>query len=308
MRAVIESIRPVPGSARVIVTRFLLGLAAALPVMMIGGRAFGEAVATRPYLVDASRPLSLVRFARLMEEVPGAVWGTVAAGAVLTWLAGQFLTAGAVSVLAPGRARPVRLWRAVIDVGTPAIWAYLRIAAMSGVLLMLGSGAIGAVFRRLSDHGELAGWTADTTFYRVVPARILVVLTWAAVVGTLAMWARVIVVADRRRRVRRVPGLVLRVWRRHPIQGLMFHVLALTVSLFTGAAWVAYWRISGGGAGWAVPWVGAVAIQAVIWHWRLRACRVLWSDPDLADLRACPDGGPGWLRTRLARRRAASGA
>jgi hypothetical protein len=192
----------------------------------------------------------------------------------------------------------------VIDVGTPAIWAYLRIASFAAIALVAGLRLLSSIFERIGDHGELAGWTAETTIYRVLPLRVAITLLWLGVVGSLAFWSRVLVVADGRRRVRRLAWLALRAWWRYPVRGMLFHVVLSTLPILAGAALVVGWRLSGGGAVWITAWFSVVLLQAVAWHWRLRACRLLWSGPRLRDLRSRPDDGPGCLRRWWSGRRA----
>ena len=108
-----------------------------------------------------------------------------------------------------------------------------------------------------------------------------------------------IVVADQRRRVRRLWTVVPRLWWRHPIVALVLHFLLALGSLFAAAAVIFFWRQSSGGArGWAVLWLLVLAGLSFLWHWRLRAGRLLWSSADLIDLRAVPDT-PWRLPSRL---------
>ena len=154
------------------------------------------------------------------------------------------------------------------------------------------------IAEQLLEHGKVALWTFRTQFL-LQAGRGLATLCWLTLVGVFAWWCRVIVVADQRRRVRRLWTVVPRLWWRHPIVALVLHFLLALGSLFAAAAVIFFWRQSSGGArGWAVLWLLVLAGLSFLWHWRLRAGRLLWSSADLIDLRAVPDT-PWRLPSRL---------
>jgi hypothetical protein len=186
----------------------------------------------------------------------------------------------------------------VFEAGGRSLWAYLRIALTALVLAALGARLIGAVGSRLLDHAQQELWTMQTRFL-IQAGRGVATLCWLTLVGVVAWWCRLIVVADERRRVRRVWTLVPRLWWRRPLGALALHFLLALGGLIAGAATLFAWRQSGSGfTGWALLWLAVLAGLSFLWHWRLRASRLLWSSPDLIDLRAVPDV-PWRLPTRL---------
>lgn len=294
----IEGLRPVSGSLRLMSLRLLLFVLAALPGLARGIAGLTESLANRPYFADAPDPLPLLPLMRMLGRFPESLWGLLALTAVVAWLGNLLLTAGAVALFGTARDGRTQVWRTVFHTGTRSLWAYLRIALMALALAALGAALIGVIAGRLLEHGRVAMWTLHTQFV-VQAARGLATLCWLTLVGVFAWWCRVIVVADERRRVRRLWGVVPRLWRRRPVAALLLHFLLALGGLSAGAAVLFAWRQSSAGAlGWALLWLAVLAGSSFLWHWRLRAGRLLWSNPDLIDLRAVPDV-PWKLPTKL---------
>jgi hypothetical protein len=137
--------------------------------------------------------------------------------------------------------------------------------------------------------------------------RGLATICWLTLVGVFAWWCRVIVIADERRRVRRLWSVVPRLWLRRPVGALLAHFILALAALLGGAGVLFAWRQSPAGAvGWTLLWLVVLAGLSLLWHWRLRAGRLLWSSPDLIDLRTVPDAPwrlPSRLFGKLRRRR-----
>ncbi len=306
---VLAGLKPVGGSARLIVLRWLLQVAVALPGIAIGTGALGDALGRRPYFAEAPDPLPLLPLARFLAGVPGSVWGALAVGAVIGWLVSLMLTAAAVEILDPDRPpERIRVWRRISDTGRRFCFPYLRVALAALLAVVIGGGLIAATFERLSEHGRLAGWTGYTLAIQLPFAWTALVLAWASVVGVLAMWCRVILVADGRRRVRRLWPVVPRLWWRRVFSGLVFHCGLSVASLLLGGVTLFAWRQSpSSGVAWFVVWQGVLLLQAVLWHWRLRACRLVWAARSLDDLRNTADE-PWHLFRRLRRRFRRQGA
>lgn len=285
----LAALRPVRGSIRLMALRWLLFVAAALPALAVSLGGIRAEVANRSYFAAAPDPLPLIPLARLLERLPASIWGALLAVAVVVWAGNQLLTAGAVTLFGTaGGGRP-RVWRTVFEAGTRSLWAYLRIALTALVLAALGARLIGAIGGRLLDHGQQELWTMQARLL-VHAGRGAAILCWLTLVGVFAWWCRVIVVADERRRVRRVWTVVLRLWRRRPLGALALHFLLALGGLLAGAGALFAWRQSGAGVtGWALAWLAVLAGLSFLWHWRLRAGRLMWSSPDLIDLRAVPD-------------------
>ena len=285
----IEGLRPVSGSGRLLGLRWLLWIVAAAPGLALSLGGLGEGIADRPYFSEAPDPMPLFPLIRMLGEMPGAIWGGLALAAAGCWLANLWLTAGAVALFDPRRQGPPKLWRTVWDNGTRALWAYLRIALLALLFAAVGARLLGLVAERIQEHGAVTGWTLRAVFLLQM-GRGLALVCWLTLVGVFVWWCRVIVVADDRRRVRRLLSVVPRLWWRRPIRGLALHFLLALGSLLASSAVLFAWRQSAAGPlGWVVLWLLVLAVLAFVWHWRLRACRLLWASPDLGDLRAVPD-------------------
>jgi hypothetical protein len=298
----LAGLRPVAGSLRLIGLRWLLWILSALPGLVAASAALERSIAERPYFVEAGDPLPLVPLLLLLRNVPGALWGVLVAGTVLAWLGNLLLTAGAVELLDPKRVGGTRVWRTIIDTGTRYLWVYLRIALLALVLLLVGGRVLGLISESIDDHGRVAGWTAESLVLTLPVIRALLFLCWASIVGTLAVWCRVLAVSDGRRYVRRLPALALRVWWRRPVQGLGFHVVLALASPLLGALVLLAWRQSSSAtAGWVVLWLVVLLLQSILWHWRLRVCRLVWADGRFDNARVVPDA-PWRVLHRLAKR------
>jgi hypothetical protein len=285
-----------PGSLRLILLRWTLCIIAAVPGMMAARGAL-EGTARRPYFAEAPDPLPVIELGRFMQQIPGSVWGVFAAGVVVSWLGGLLLTAGAVAVLDPARTGPVKVLRTILDRGLHSFWAYVRVGLLALLVIVIGNRLIELVFERLGRHGTVAGWTEQTLMILLPFSQAALSLLWISLVGVLALWCRVMIVAGERRYVRRLPSMVLRLWWRRPVRGLGAHILLATLSLAVGAAVLFAWRQSAGSTGgWLALWLTVLLMQAFVWHWRLRASRLIWSDGELADLRTRPDSPWRWIR------------
>lgn len=275
----LRGLRLVEGSRRLIGLHWLLAILAALPGWSLGRAALTDAVGRRPYFTDAPAPLPLPQLVGLLREVPNAMWGALAAGLVVAWLGRLMLTAAAVVILDPGPAfGPVHVWRTVFDRGIRYVLPYLRVAVVSGLFLVTGATLIAGAFNLVLEHGETAGWTAKTLYITLPCGTGLAVLAWAAGVGVYAFWSRVVLVADRRRSV---VGLIPVVWDlslRRPMVFMVFHWIVSIASVALGAAVLVAWRQSSSGAAlWFASWLGVLLLQAFLWHWRLRVCRLVWA-------------------------------
>jgi hypothetical protein len=298
--------RLVPGSGRLMALRWLMFVVAALPGMAAGLGGIGESIGNRPYFSAAPDPLPLIPLVRMVELVPGPVWAALLLAAVTAWVGNLLLTAGAVTLFDPARRGRPRIWRMVFDAGANNLWAYLRISLTALVLVVVGARVIAMLAEQILEHGQVAGWTMRSRFMLHV-GRGLATVCWLTLVGVFAWWCRVIVAADGRRRVRRLWAVVPRLWWRRPFAALLPHLLLALFALLAGS-WVLYlWRQSSAGTiGWALSWLTVLAGVTLLWHWRLRSGRLLWSEAGLDDLRAVPDAPWRFARRlfgRLRRRR-----
>jgi hypothetical protein len=293
----IEGLSLAPGSVKLMVLRWLLFVVAALPGLAIGIGTIGKNLANRPYFAEAPDPLPMLPLMRMLGRLPGSVWATLVLAVVVAWLGNLLLTAGAVALFGTATDDRPRVWGTVFKAGTHSLWAYLRIALIALFLAAVGARVIGLIAGHLLEHGQEALWTMRARFL-VQAGRGLATLCWLTLVGIFAWWCRVIVVADQRRRVRRLWTVVPRLWLRRPVGALALHFLLALGGLLASSSVIFAWRQSSAGAlGWTLLWLAVLAGLSWLWHWRLRAGRLLWSSPDLIDLRAVPD-----LPWRLPRR------
>ena len=286
----IEALRPVRGSLRLIATRWVLAVLAALPGIFAARAVLDESAGRQPWFAMAPDPLPLPQMLEILGKLGPAV-PVLMAGVVVAWLVQLLVTAAAVEVLDPRRAPgPVRLWRGTIDTGTRFLWVYLRISLCAVVLLVAWARIVGLVFEKLADRAEVSGWTGTTIIYGLGISRLGLLLAGAGVIGLFAWWSRVIAVCDARRHVRRLATMVIRVCWRRVFQGLILPCVVGALSVLVAAAVLFAWRQSPGTAtAWFVFWLGLLLVQAYLWHWRLRTLCLIWGSTGLDDVRATAD-------------------
>jgi hypothetical protein len=284
------------GSLRVTLARFVLVVLCALPAWLIVRGAISGGPATNPYFVDGEGPLPWVLVVRMVMEV-GAGWaGGLAAGAMAAVILDQLLLAGAVRLLSPPRGpwdRP-RLAPAVFRGGLAHLWPLLRVTLLALLVGGLGAAALRRLSRWLHEAGVRAGWWSYTIDVAIPLVVFAAILAWLALVAAAALWTRVIVVADGRRRARRAAAVALGVFHRRPGRALAGPAVALLVAALVPAPVLAWWRASEplGGAG--VAWftclaLAALAFQAWIWTRLIASAVALYATPQMDGLRAVPD-------------------
>ena len=286
----VEALRPVRGSVRLIATRWVLAILAALPGIFAARAALDDSAGRQPWFADAPDPLPLPQMLEILGQLGPAV-PVLMAGVLVAWLVQLLITAAAVEVLDPRRAPgPVRLWRGTFDTGSRFLWIYLRISLCAVVLLVAWARIVGFVFEKLADRAEVSGWTATTIIYGLGISRVTLLLAGAGLIGLCAWWSRVIVVTGGRRYVRRLLTMLVRTCWRWAFQGVIVPCVVGAASVLAAAVVLFVWRQSPGtGTIWFVLWLGLLLVQAYLWHWRLRALCLIWSSTALDDVRATPD-------------------
>ena len=257
---VIEGLKPAPGTARLVLSRWIVAILGALPGILVGQSAIGKVLGRQPWLTEAPDPLPIVQLGVLTGDMPPAMMGALAVGVLLAWLANQMLTAGAIEILDPNRpAGELRIWRKVIDTGSQFLLPFLRISLLALILGGAGTVLIGKIFRMIKDHGEVARWTGETMIFTLGITRFLLVLAWVALVGALSWWCKVILVADERRFVRRMAAVLPRAAWRRPMQGVLIHWFLGIASVLLAGLVLAFWRISGQRAALVLLMAGRLA-------------------------------------------------
>jgi hypothetical protein len=295
-RPILNGLRPAPGSLRLIALRVAVLLLSSAPALIAAFAGVAGGAARRPYYTEVEGRLPIAHLVRVFQDLPTSFVPAVVASVVLAVLADQLLTGGALALLDPARPRGERI-RVIATVwrdGLTHLWPFLRAALLGLVLSAAGIALLRLLFKRLDVAGYRSGWTGQTVMLTLPMLSLSLSLLWLAVVGAWVFWCRLITAADGRRRVRRTGLLALRVLRRHPLRALgLFVALTLASTILSGAVLVAWRQADPGSAGRAIPWflgwLCMVLAQAFVWHWLLRAGRLLYAGGDLADLRGVPD-------------------
>ncbi len=305
---VVAGARPVAGSASLILLRWGVLTAAALPAW-IAGRVAAEGAARVPHLTAGDAPLPLGPLAALLRELAAPA---TAPALVLD----QVLTAGALSFFDPARAPDLsrgfrrRVWRD----GLARFWAFVRLVGQGLLASAAAAGLVRAATNALRRRGERAEWTAWSLELALPLASLAATALPVAAVLAIVFWAKVVTVADGRVRTRRSMLIACRLVARRPFAALGFFVGVSTVASALPALALWAWRRSppGGPAGaWArAALVGAATLAAAfLWHWTVRTGRLVYADTRLDDLRAQPDAPFGWtarIRGILPRRAGAA--
>ena len=282
IRPLIDGLRPAPASWLLLPLRWLLLLLAFLPPWLAARGGLASGAALRPYFTDVEGRLPVVQGLRLLDALPDAFGPVVAATLLVTTLLSEGLTAGALVLLSPSR--PTTRGRtALAELRSAAhryLPAFLRLLVVQLIVLGLGWLALGRVSEALVDRAELEGWTGYTRLAVLPAVKVLLGVTWLALVGAWGHWTRVLLVVRNDRRVLRAALAALRVWLHHPGRAPLFHVVVtLTAALALGAALTA-WRQSPPPtttAAWlrVAGFALLLAGHAWVWHWLVRAARLL---------------------------------
>jgi len=304
----------VRGSVTIIGLRVALLLLASLPgLAMILGAVAGPA--RQPYFTDVQGRLPMFHLSRLSGELSGAMGGATALALLLALLGEQLLVAGGLHWLAPDHPREGSAWRSVLRTGGGWLWPMLRVVLLAVLHAAVGLKLLAIGIDCLSRHGEVAGWSGLTLKATLPVLQGGLALLWLSLVGAWAFWCRLLLVADERRTVRGAWHLAARVLWRRPLRAALFYMLVTLLAQAAGGAVLALWRQSPpatatGALLWIATWLLALVLGAFLWHWLLRAGRLLYADPRFDDLRQRPDGPIGVVAAlrrlvrRLRRRRA----
>lgn len=223
-----------------------------------------------------------------LSEGGGAIVGAALVIGLVAWGLGLVLTAAALHVLG-GQQRPVGVWRAIRLVGLSRLWAFLRIALLSG--LTIGATAVVAGLLRdlVVAWGDTAGWSGQTLMVSVPALAALPVLAAMALCGAWAHWVRVAVVADdlpvRRALIVSARGMLLR-----PGLMIVFPVsVGLAVQLGGVVVLMTWAQLPATGSATAAgfaAWILLGLVQAFTWHWLQHSGRLTWALPDMRRISA----------------------
>jgi hypothetical protein len=274
-------IRPVAGTWRVILSRWALYVVAMLPGLLVMKRHLEQTVGLRPWFKDVEMPLDMLSFKFVAAELSGGM-SLLMLGAFIVWVLQLVWLAGAAQILDTSKNY---LPRKIFANGWSYLGRFVRIAVFSILAIIAFHLALKFLFGSLATRAELEDWSVEKSFFDLNLWRAVITFTALTLVGTFAFWARVITVADSRRKLRRLPLLLLRLFARRPVSALIFQFAAITVVLFVQAVALWSWRQSGGGLAWLVLWAVLLLVASWIWQLRIRAALIIWQREDLRVVR-----------------------
>ena len=274
-------IRPTAGTWRVVLSRWALYVVAMLPGLFAMKRHLEQTVGLRPWFQDVEMPLDMLGFKFVVAELSGGM-SLLMLGAFIVWALQLVWLAGAVQIL---NASKFDVPRKIFANGWTYLGRFVRIAVFSVIVIIAIHLALKFLFGSLATRAELEDWTVQRSLFDLNLWRALLTFTALTLVGTFAFWARVITVADGRRRLRRLPVLLLRLFARRPVSALIFQFAAIAAILFVQAVALWSWRQSGGGLAWLLLWATLLLVASWIWQLRIRAALAIWQREDLRMVR-----------------------
>ena len=274
-------IRPVTGTWRVILSRWALYVVAMLPGLLAMKRHLEQTVGLRPWFQDVEMPLDMLSLKFVAAELSGGM-SLLMLGAFIVWVLQLVWLAGAAQILDTSKNY---LPRKIFANGWSYLGRFVRIAVFSILAIIAFHLALKFLFGSLATRAELEDWSVEKSFFDLNLWRAVLTFTALTLVGTFAFWARVITVADSRRKLRRLPVLLFRLFVRRPVSALIFQFAAITVVLFVQAVALWSWRQSGGGLAWLVLWAMLLLVASWIWQLRIRAALIIWQREDLRVVR-----------------------
>jgi len=277
IRSAVEIIRPTAGIWRVVLSRWALYVVAMLPGLLALTSHLKQTIGLRPWFQDVEMPLDILSLKLVAAELPGGV-SLLMLGALVVWILQLVWLAGAVQILdTPGNNVP----RKILANGWPYLGRFARIAVFAILAIIAFHLALKFLFGSLAARAELEDWTVRRSLFDLNLWRAAMTFTALTLVGTFAFWARVITVADSRRKLRRLPLLLVRLFVRRPISALMFQFATIAVVLCVQAIALWSWRQSGGGLAWLLLWAMLLLVASWIWQLRIRAALTIWQHEGL---------------------------
>lgn len=270
-------VRPTTGTWRVVFSRWGLYVVAMLPGLLAMKRHLEQSVGLRPWFQDVEMPLDMLSVKFVVAELSGGM-SLLMLGALFVWVLQLVWLAGAVQVLdSPRYDAP----RKIFANGWAYLGRFVRITVFSILAIIAFHLALKLLFGSLATRAELEDWTVQRSVFDLNLWRALMTFTALTLVGTFAFWARVITVADSRRRLRRLPLLLLRLFVRRPVSALIFQFATIAVVIFVQTVALWSWRQSGGGLAWLVLWAVLLFVASWIWQLRIRAALAIWQQENL---------------------------
>lgn len=288
--AVIGGLALRPGSLRLIALRVVTLLLFSLPALLAARCGITDQIGHDPRLVPAE-PQAFEVVSAVLRDLPPAALLSAGLAAALFWLFEQALVASTLILLSPAlTAGPTRIWATLWGRGWPQVSTFIRVGLVDLVLAAGGLSIVSLIGTRLDRAADAGGWRGITQVVVMPGLVILLAWLWLTVVGTFGLWCRVLIVADGRRRVRRVLLLALRALYRAPFRGLGAFVAIAFGSHLLGAVFLVVQAPGKGGSLVASStWLVYLLVQAYVWHWLLHAGRRLYAEKRFAAVREGSD-------------------
>lgn len=270
-----SGLRPVRGSGVVVLLRLGLLTLAAVSAGLTARRGLVEA-ASRPHLTDVEGPLPVFHLIRFMDLFPTSWIPVTAACVVLVVLLNQWLNAGALGLLTPGRDPAGGSVAAVLrHHGGRNLVAFLLILVLSVALCGLGYVVVDATFERIHLAGERGGWTARALGLHLPALHVLCGTVWIALVGAWSLWCRLLTVHGDGRLHLATLWRVFPIWAREPLAGPFFCVAVTVGAQFAAGLVLIAWRQRAPEGAefaffWTAIWIATMLLHAGAWHWLLR--------------------------------------
>jgi hypothetical protein len=279
MQSTLNMIRPTAGTWRVVLSRWILYVVAILPGLAALTFHLKQTIGLRPWFQSLETPLDVLSLQFLLAELSGGL-PLLMLGALVIWVLQLVWLAGAVQILDTSK---TDLPRKIFANGWSYLGRFVRIAVFAIITIFLLHLALKFAFSSLATRAELEDWTVQRSFFDLTFWRASISFVALTLVGTCAFWARVITTADNRRKLRRLPLMVLRLFLRRPVSALIFQFSTIAVVLFLQGVALWSWRQSAGGLAWLVLWAFLLLIASWIWQLRIRAALAIWRLEDIRE-------------------------
>jgi len=264
--AVIELLKPVSGTWRVVGARWLLYMLAVVPGMLALSKHLDSTIGIRPWFQDLQPPLSTLSAGLAMAELSDGL-ALLGAGAAIIWLLQLVWFGGAVRVLDP---RAPGVQTKVYANGWQYLARFIRIAIIALVVTLLLQLLIRKFFAGMSARAETGGWDVYDAFVMLNMWRAGVVFVALTLVGVIAFWMRIIAVVEDRKDTRRLPWQTLKLLVRKPLSAFAAQFLLICAVLLIQALALWCWRQSGSDGLWLGLWVLLQLVTAYVWQYRIR--------------------------------------
>lgn len=269
--ALIRLLKPVQGTFRVVVSRWLLYMLAMLPGMWSLSMHLNEAVGKRPWFHDLQPPLDALSTRIVLTQLGDGV-ALLIAGVAVIWLAQLVWLGGSARVLNP---RTPGVYHKVFENGWRYLARFLRIAIMAVIVAAILQFLINKLFGALSARAQTEPWSFYTAYVTLNMWRAATVFVALTLVGVLAFWMRMIAVDEERYDTRRLPWQALKLVGRRPVAALLGQFLIVCIVLGIQAVALFCWRQSPNGDMWLGAWVLLQFITAYVWQFRIRTALAL---------------------------------